>query len=258
MTTPRLYLPQFLQKDTTCMLNGADLKYLKSVLRMKVGERVFLFDGRGHESTGIIKHYTSHGATVKIIETNSMQPDAIEITLFQSLAKAGVMDFIIEKATELGVARIVPFVSVRSVAKIPKDKISAKCVRWQKIAREAARKCGRADIPEIEGILTLDESLNIPSKDDIKLIFWEEEKKTTVKQIFRDKKVRQAKAFSIIIGPEGGFTVEEVACAREKGFVPVSLGDRVLKVDTALMSALTVIQYEKGIFSGDPEGGPNH
>lgn len=222
---------------------------------MKVGERLFLFDGQGHESAGIIKDYTAEGVTIKIIETNSIQPNTIEINLFQSLAKSGIMDFIIEKATELGVERIIPFASIRSVAKIPKDKIPAKCARWQKVALEAARKCGRANVPKIEDILTFDNVLNTPHEDEVKLIFWEEEKQTTVKQIFRDEKVRRARAFSIIIGPEGGLTADEVARASEKGFIPVSLGSQVLKVDTALMSALTVIQYERGIFSGNEEGG---
>jgi 16S rRNA (uracil1498-N3)-methyltransferase len=89
----------------------------------------------------------------------------------------------------------------------------------------------------------------------MKLIFWEEEKKTTVKQIFREEKARQAKTFSVIVGPEGGFTEEEVARAVERGFTSVSLSSQILKVDTAVMAALTVIQYERGIFSGVNEGG---
>ncbi|MBN1663188.1 MAG: 16S rRNA (uracil(1498)-N(3))-methyltransferase [Deltaproteobacteria bacterium] len=255
MTTPRIYLPQFLQKGDSCILRGSNLKYVKSVLRMKAGERIFLFDGRGHQCEGVLKRYTDEGALITIVEKQGIHANPVGIHLFQSLPKAGMMDFIVEKATELGVERITPFAAVRSVGKVPQEKIPAKCLRWQKIAQEAARKCGRANIPEVAGIISFDDVLTAPVEDDMKLIFWEEEKTVTLKQIFRQAKTKEAKAFSVIIGPEGGFTAEEVDLAVKHGFTSVSLGNQVLKVDTAVMAALTVIQYEKGIFSGAGEGG---
>lgn len=256
MTTPRIYLPYFPQTGDLCVLSGDNLKYVKSVLRMKPEERLFLFDGRGHQCEGILKRYTAEGAIVDIIDTATIAANLVVIHLYQSLAKAGVMDFIIGKAAELGVERITPFASERSVAKVPADKAPAKCARWQKIAREAARKCGRPNIPDIAGIISFDDVLKTPPKDDVRLIFWEEEKETTVRELFRQKKTAEAKTFSLVIGPEGGFTAREVAHAIEKGFTSVSLGRQVLKVDTAVMAALTVIQYEKGIFSGVAGGGP--
>jgi 16S rRNA (uracil1498-N3)-methyltransferase len=222
---------------------------------MKAGERLLLFDGRGHEYEGVIERYIREGAVVKLTETNRIHQNPVAITLFQSLTKADAMDFIMEKATELGVERIVPFSSIRSVVKVPKEKIPAKCARWQKIAREAARKCGRPRIPEVAGIETFDDILRMPRKEGLNLIFWEEEKTTAVKQIFRQEKALQAVTFSVIIGPEGGFAAEEVARAVEQGFTSVSFGRQILKVDTAVMAVLTVIQYERGIFGDVADGG---
>jgi len=257
LTTPRIYLPDFLQKGDVCVLQGDNLKYVKSILRMKPGERLFLYDGRGRQCEGILKRYTDEGAAVSIIDTAVIAANPVGIHLYQSLAKAGVMDFIVEKATELGVERIIPFASERSVAKVPADKIPAKCARWQKIAQEAARKCGRPDIPDIAGILSFDDILKAPLEEGIRLIFWEEEKETTLKEILQEKEAALVKTFTLIIGPEGGFTEQEVARAAEKGFTSVSLGHQILKVDTAVMAALTILQYEKGIFSSAENGGPS-
>jgi 16S rRNA (uracil1498-N3)-methyltransferase len=213
LTTPRIYLPDPLQKGDLCVLTGDNLKYVKSVLRMKAGEQLFLFNGRGNQCEGILKRYTAEGAAIKIIDKRGIDANPVCIHLYQSLTKAAVMDFIIEKATELGVERITPFASVRSVVKVPVEKIPAKCARWQKITREAARKCGRANIPDIPGIFSFEDVLKAPLEDDVKLIFWEEETALTVKQLFRQDQARRAKSFSVIIGPEGGFTAQEVARA---------------------------------------------
>jgi 16S rRNA (uracil1498-N3)-methyltransferase len=161
------------------------------------------------------------------------------------------MDFIIQKATELGVDRIVPFQSARSIPQLTMDKARLKMTRWLHIATEAARKCGRSDIPEIKGILSFEEMLIEGDREELKIIFWEEESERGIKQVLRNEKYEGVKDISVVIGPEGGFSKEEVDRAVEKGFLSVSLGKNILKVETAALTIVSIIQYEKGIFGGE-------
>lgn len=253
MTTPRIFLSKDVHKGEKHYLRGDDLRYVKSVLRLKTGARLLLFDGDGLEYEGVIERYVKEGVVVNVIDSINVEPYPIAVTLFQSLVKADVMDAVIEKATELGVEKIVPFSSIRSVVRLTPEKALSKRGRWQKIALEAARKFGRSTIPEVSDVASFEDILQMPHDDDVKLIFWEEEKRTMIKQLFERDDVRKAKSFAVIIGPEGGLEADEVDRAVCRGFTPVSLGRWVLKVDTAVMAALSIIQYEAGMFSG-PEG----
>jgi 16S rRNA (uracil1498-N3)-methyltransferase len=165
------------------------------------------------------------------------------------------MDSIVQKATELGAHRIIPFRSARSVPQLTADKALARVLRWRSIATEAARQCGRADIPEVNDVLSFEEMLASAEDGTLKIIFWEEESERGIKKLLRDKRYEDARDISVIIGPEGGFSKEEVESAVRSGFISVSLGKNILKVETAAVTILSVIQYEVGIFGGEPEGG---
>ena len=251
LTKRRLYFPGDMGKNNHCKLSEETLRYVKSVLRMKKGDRLILFDGAGWEYETVIKDFSSDGVTVDVLNKERIPDRGIRITLFQALPKAGKMDFIIQKATELNADRIVPFRSSRSIPQLTKDKASLKLSRWQNIATEAARQCGRADIPKITGILSFDEMLAYSGREDLKVIFWEEESEKGIKDVLHDKKNDMARCISLVIGPEGGFTKEEVCRAVKMGFISVSLGRNILKVETAVLSILSIIQYEMGIFSGE-------
>jgi 16S rRNA (uracil1498-N3)-methyltransferase len=252
---PRIYFPGIVGKGDLCEIGGENLRYVKSVLRMKKGDHLILFDGAGWEYETVIKNFSAHGINAEVLRKNRIKNDAPRITLFQSLPKANKMDYIIQKATELGVCRVIPFRSARSVPQLTADRASARVSRWQSIATEAARKCGRADIPEIKDVLSFEAALASAGGESLKIIFWEEEAERGIKYLLRDKRCEGARDISVIVGPEGGFSKEEVDSAVRRGFISVSLGKNILKVETAAVTILSIIQYEFGIFGGEPKGG---
>jgi 16S rRNA (uracil1498-N3)-methyltransferase len=156
------------------------------------------------------------------------------------------MDGIIRHATELGAGRIVPFFAERSVPRWQPEQLSRKRERWRKIAVEASRQCGRSDITEIGEIVTFERMLLDIPESGLRLIPWEEETARGIREVLRDPARVGMKEFILVIGPEGGFSVEEIERARRAGFLSVSLGKRVLRVETASLAVLAILQYEKG------------
>lgn len=255
MTVPRIYFPAITGKGDEYDIGGENLRYVKSVLRMKKGDHLILFDGAGWEYEAVIRNFSADGIKVEVLRKNRIQDDAPRITLFQALPKANKMDSIVQKATELGACRIIPFLSARSVPRLTAGKAHARVSRWRSIATEAARKCGRADIPEVKDVLSFEEALTSTEEGALKIIFWEEEAERGIKTLLRDERCEGAREISVIVGPEGGFSKEEVGSAVRSGFISVSLGKNILKVETAAVTILSIIQYELGIFGGEPEGG---
>lgn len=249
MTIPRIYFPRMSEDETLIEIEGDNLRYIRNVLRLNEGDPVMLFDGSRYEYSAIIRTYTALNASLKITGKQSIQYPATNITLAQSLAKSTKMDFIVQKATELGVTRLIPFVSSRSVPKLSESKISARVSRWRKIAIEASRQCKRVIIPEVTSIISFDEMLKQANKDDVCIIFWEEESKRGLKTILHDEKWKDANHFFLVVGPEGGFSREEAEKASRNSFISATLGKYILRTETAAVSILAIIQYERGIFS---------
>ena len=254
MTVPRIYFPGITGKGETFDLGGENLRYVKSVLRMRKGDRLILFDGAGWEYETVIKNFSTDGIEVEVMGKNRIEDESPNIILLQALPKANKMDSIVRKATELGARRIIPFRSARSVPQLTAEKAHVRVSRWRSIATEAARQCGRADIPEVSDVLSFEEMLASSEEGALKIIFWEEESERGVKKLLRENKYEGARDVTVMIGPEGGFSREEVESAVRRGFISVSLGRNVLKVETAAVTILSIIQYELGIFGGEPEG----
>ncbi len=249
MTIPRIYSPEPLENKKTCELGPDNLKYLRQVMRLKQGDKVNIFDGFGREFEAAIKGFSTK--TV-FIELEKIIPTAIKeicITLAQAIPKAGKMDTIVKSASELGVDVIIPFDAVRSVGRISGEKSPLKVARWQKIAGEAARSSHSSYLTKVSKVSSFTDMLVAASSDALRLIFWEEESQKTIKDILTDKALADSKNFFIVIGPEGGFSKDEVTMAKEEGFISVSLGKQILKVETAAAAIISIIQYEKGIFS---------
>lgn len=258
MTIARIYFPRKMEEGDRCALTGEDRQYVATVLRMKRDERLLLFDGAGCEYEAVILGQDLKQVQLEITHKAVIQTTALQITLAQSLPKAKKMDFIIEKACELGATSIIPFCSRRSVPQLALDKTVAKQMRWQKIAQEAARKCHSAGIPEVSAIMNWENVFHAAHEEaqSRKIIFWEEERRINLKQILRDGKSPQPTNFFLIVGPEGGFAREEVELAERAGFTSASLGAQILKVETAALAILAMIQYERGFFaSPDQEVG---
>ena len=254
MTIHRIHHHRQLQDGENFDLDQEALRYVKSVLRMKKGDRFILFDGTGWACEATIKEVAKERVIAEAGKTLPSLSSGVCLTLMQSLPKADKMDFIVHKATELGACRIIPFQSSRSIPKLSPEKMQLKKKRWQNVADQAARQCGRADIPQLKDVMSFEEALSFPGDGTLKLIFWEEETGKGIRQVMSDVHYSGLKDIAVVVGPEGGFAQEEVAKAVENGFMSVSLGRQVLKVDTAVVAILTIIQYERGMF-GANEGG---
>lgn len=249
MTTPRIYFPRQFEPGEELELDEHNTHYLRNVLRLKSGEKVRLFGKADGEYEAVVTDTASKQLKLTVVnKLPGAAGGAVRITLAQSLPKTDKMDLIVQKATELGASRVVPFVSSRSIPVLTPEKARQRRERWQKIALEASRQCRRPDIPEVAEVIPFDRMLESAAEPDLKLILWEEESGTKIKSAL---KASRADAITVTIGPEGGFSPEEVEAARARGFIPVSLGPQVLKTETAALAALAIIQYEKGIFGAE-------
>jgi 16S rRNA (uracil1498-N3)-methyltransferase len=249
LTLPRIYSSETLQNAATCLLGADNLRYLKTVLRLKPGDKIIVFDGFGHEFDARIEGFSASGVNVCLGVQIPQADKKIRMTLAQAIPKAGKMDLIVKTAAELGADVIIPFTAARSVSRIEGEKAQAKVARWQKIVREAARCSRSPQLAVIEPVSSFADMLLRATPDARKLIFWEEEDQQHIRDVLNDQKFAGAVHYFIIVGPEGGLSRDEIVRARASGFVSVSLGKRILKVETAAAAILSIIQYEKGIFS---------
>ena len=248
LAIPRIYNPQELDEGTSSELGGEYLTYIKDVLRLKKGAGLILFDGMGHEYSTIIRNFSPRNVCLDIIRKEAIRLPDTRITLAQSLPKGDKIEMIIQKSTELGASRIVPFISSRSISRPAGAKGAGKAARWRKIAIEASRQCGRGDVPEVSEIISFDEMLRAADGRALRIILWEAEPERGIREILTDEKHAGADSFFIVIGPEGGFSWEEIEKARRRGFISASLGKLILRTETTPLAILSIIQYEKGVF----------
>jgi 16S rRNA (uracil1498-N3)-methyltransferase len=248
LTIPRIYSPDALENKTICELGPDNFKYLKQVMRLRQGDKINIFDGFGREFEAVIKCFSTKTVFIELGKIIPTADKKIRITLAQAIPKAGKLDTIVKSAAELGVDIIIPFDAARSVGRIANEKSSLKVERWQKIAGEAARCCHSCHIAKVSKVSSFADMIALASGNSLRLIFWEEESQKTIKDILKDEAITAVKDFFIVIGPEGGFSKDEVTMAKEAGFISVSLGKQILKVETAGAAIISILQYEKGIF----------
>ncbi|HTZ41262.1 MAG TPA: 16S rRNA (uracil(1498)-N(3))-methyltransferase [Syntrophales bacterium] len=246
--TPRIYVSPLPEGISEIKLAEETVRYLRNVLRLGHGDEVLFFDGTGWEYQGVIERFEDRSGSARIVARQRIPLEIpVRITLAQSLPKGDKMEFIIQKATELGVARIIPFRSSRTVPRRTEERAAKRLERWRRIAAEAAEQCGRGDVPEITEALSFREALGAADSGRVKILFWEAERSLSIRDILKGSEVRSAKEFFLVVGPEGGLSEEEVQIARESGFLTASLGQLVLRVETAALAILTIIQYEYGL-----------
>lgn len=252
MTTPRLYLPHLLETGAVCQAASDQARYLRTVLRMKEGDPLRVFNGTDWEYEAVIRRQTEEGTELEITGRRRLPAAGIHVTLCQAVPKGEKMDEIIRHATELDAERIIPFIAERSVPRWRPEQLPRKRERWQKIALEASRQCGRTDIPEVGEIVTFERMLREIPGSGLRLIPWEEETTAGIREVLRDPARAGMTEFILVIGPEGGFSAEEIDQARQAGFLSVSLGRRVLRVETASLAVIAILQYEKGGGESEP------
>jgi len=225
-------------------IEGDEAHHVASVMRLGEGDSVVVFDGEGKEYTAVIKRADNRRkrVTLKIISTSSFSSEnPNSITLAQAIPKKGKMDLVIEKATELGVFRIIPMTTQRTIVKPGAASSLKMATRWEKIGVAASKQCGRTVVPEVADITRFSEVASSAEEYDIALIACLGEGTVPLKDVIS---ASLPEKILVLIGPEGGFTPEEVEMARGYGFSLVSLGPRVLKSDTAGLFVLSVLDHK--------------
>lgn len=240
---------------------GDDVRHVGSVLRAVPGDVLNLSDGMGTDYDAVIEQIDKDSILTRITHArpNATEPP-VEITLFQGIPKADKMDFIIQKCIELGVRRIVPVMTARSVVKLNNARdIGNKTTRWRRIALEAAKQCDRGIVPLVEEPVRLEKALEMAENCSLKLIPYEEEKDGNLRKHLRQYKEKVSETgvkagyggVGVFIGPEGGFDLTEVEMAMQSGFKSVTLGPRILRTETAGLAVIAITMYEIGDISKD-------
>ena len=224
-------------------IEGSDVNHMKNVLRMKAGEELMVSDGNNWQYRCAVKEYLPEKAVLKILKKEMVDTELpSKLYLFQGLPKQDKMELIVQKAVELGVCQVIPVMTRRCVVKLDAKKAAKKVSRWQQIAESAAKQAGRGYIPEIRDVMTLEEALAFAGQLDVRLIPYElAEGMEHTRDVIG--KIMPGQSVGIFIGPEGGFEKEEVEQAVEKGVLPVTLGKRILRTETAGLAVLSVLMY---------------
>ena len=254
MSVQRIYRPALTPGTTKIDLEQEDFHYLKHVLRLKAGDPLILFDGIGNEYSAVINDFGDSRVRLEIREERRVDDPAPPVILAQAVPKESKMDFIIQKATELGVRTIIPFTSSRTVPRLTEEKAAARVKRWRKIAAEASKQCGGTIVPRVSEIRTFEAMMDEGARASLPLFFWEEEQGRGIRDVFSAPFRPDLSEISIVVGPEGGFSRDEATAARNRGFTAVHLGRRILRVETAALVILSIIQYEVGSIGAMPEG----
>ena len=233
--------------DKKAILRGTDVAHIRTVLRLKSGDRVQILDGCGNCYTVTLTRLECDGIESRIDFKENMDncESSLMIRLGQGMVKGTRFDGIVRRAVELGVGQVVPVSANRCVSKLSTKNTIKKIERWQRIASEAAKQCGRSRVPDI-GFkpISVKEFCYANREADLRLIFWEEERSTRIRDLpYRN----DLKSAAVLIGPEGGFSDSERARLRGLDWSrPVALGPRILRADTAAVAAMTLWQKALG------------
>jgi 16S rRNA (uracil1498-N3)-methyltransferase len=237
------YIPPNQTLDDIILISGEERRHIVNVLRLKPGEHIRIFDGCGNEYLTQLRDFKDDTVVAEILEHRQISRPKPRVTLFVGLPKFDKFELIVQKTTEIGANEIVPVLCRRSVPKLKGDAKKKRLSRWQRIANEASKQCGRVYFPKVKEITEFNKccaKLNF----DISLILWEEERQLGLKSVLRQN--ADAEDVSLFIGPEGGFSPEEIAIAIAAGAIPVTLGSNILRTETAAIVGLALILYELG------------
>jgi 16S rRNA (uracil1498-N3)-methyltransferase len=241
---PKFFIDEGNLNGKNAAICGSDVNHITKVLRLSPKSIIMVCDGRGNDYKARIISVEKTRVSLEILEKTvcEAEPD-LQVTLFQGIPKAGKMEYIIEKCTELGVGRIVPVLTKRTVVKIGEEKSGEKkLARWRKTASESVKQCGRGAVPEVTGVFGLKDLAKWISGLDLCVAAYEKEKKYSLKEVLSQHK--NAKTAGIFIGPEGGFEGEEIAYLEALGVRSVGLGERILRTETAGHAVLAAVMYE--------------
>lgn len=223
-----------------------DATHITKVLRMKSGDQILIFDGTGYEYTCELLSLNKDKCEAKILSSKfSEQEPKTRVTIYQGIPKSGKMEGIIQKSVELGVHSIVPVAMDRCVSKLEAGKKQDdKINRWNKVAVEAAKQCGRGIIPTVEEPVNFADAIDRMSKSPLSVMPYEILAGSETSNLKTVLSENSATEISVIIGPEGGFSESEAALAEKSGIKLVGLGPRILRTETVSSAILSIIMYE--------------
>jgi len=236
---PHFYIPPEQIHVNTFRITGEDVHYLSTVRRYRTGDNIKIFDGKGSTMLGRIDSVSKEEIVGTIIKKSETSSPRVKLNIYTAVPKGERLVWLIEKAAELGVTKLTPLITERSVIK---EITAQKLERWQRLSKAASQQCGRATLLEIDSPAGLSEVLNklVSLSDSLNIIPWEAENTKTLAEVYKSR--NNISSVNIFIGPEGGFSVKEIELAEKTGIIPVTLGKRILRSETAgLLSTILVL-----------------
>ncbi|HUB86353.1 MAG TPA: RsmE family RNA methyltransferase [Verrucomicrobiae bacterium] len=243
----RFYLPPKNCAGNSLRLDGREAHHALKVLRVKYGELVTVLDGAGNEFLCTVESSSRDAVTLSVSLKNFTPLPSCPVTLLQALPKGKIFESIIQKSVELGVRRIVPLLTERVVSHLDGESGEHKREKWRQVAIEAVKQCGAAWLPEIQAPLTIEKFLSHKEKFDLSLAGSLQKERRHPREVFREFQKangRLPKSAAVWIGPEGDFTLDELRAIQSSGAQPISLGRLVLRVETAAIYCLSILNYE--------------
>jgi len=229
-----------IQGEIVSLTDTEQLHHLKDVLRLKVNDEVSIFDGEGNDYAGVITGIDKRQVEIKVKQVRSANKTSVKLTVACAIPKGSRMDEVIDYLTQLGVERIIPMRTERTVVKLDSAKTEARLKRWQKIAQSAAQQSQRSRIPVIESVARFEDVILNSQDYDLKLIPNLSGERKPIREVVAETRPKDV---LVLVGPEGDFTAEEVGLALSQGFIAVSLGDTVLRVATAAIAVASYIKF---------------
>jgi len=243
---PRFFITSQSAIGGRVILEGTDVHHVRNVLRLGPGDALTLVTPDRQEHHGVIVKVGRKSVEVEILGKKSTAEDiSLDISLAQALPKGRKMELVIQKATELGVAAIHPFTSSRTVPVSDQAYRRGRLARWRRIAVESCKQCGRTSIPVVHDIIPLEKVIGVSGEDVRirKIVLWEKAP-AAWDLVFEDS--ARIRRFFILVGPEGGLAEHEAQTCLEAGFIPLGLGRRILRTETAALCLLAILQYQLG------------
>jgi 16S rRNA (uracil1498-N3)-methyltransferase len=234
------FLVEQISGSNAVLTDTGQLHHIRDVLRLKINDEVILFDNKGHEYKAAITGIDKKQIKFRVGQLGALRTSHIGLTVACAIPKSSHMDDIIDSLTQLGVERIIPMRTERVVVKLDDVKAETRVKRWEKVAQNAARQCQRSSIPAIEPVTDFSVVVSNSQQFALKLIPHLVGERQSLKDVFN---IIRPKSVIVLIGPEGDFTSSEVELALHKGFVPISLGDTVLRVATAAVAVASYIRF---------------
>lgn len=234
-------------------ISGPDVRHITQVLRMGAGDIITVLDGEGRAYEARIENVSRDKVRCEILEQGQAGGEPpVRVTLVQGISKGDKMDLVMQKGTELGVTSLIPVICRYSVVKMTPRKAAERRDRWQRIAVEAAKQCRRSVVPRVATPATWQEALEDIPQEAVALMPYEGETDQKMRDVLR--KLDAPSEVFIFIGPEGGIHPEEFEMAQWRGVIPVTLGPRILRTETAGLAALAMVLYEWGDLGGAQNG----